>query len=84
MLGLEVPELGNITMCNKFEPIFLEGQICYALDISDLKRMRTETGRAGGLFLLLDPNPQKLNFGGADMEEELYPFKIYIDTLGQY
>ena len=84
MLGLAVPELGNITMCNKFEPIILEGQICYALDISDLTRMRTETGRASGLFLLLDPNPQKLNFGGANTEEELYPFKIYIDTLGQY
>ena len=82
-LGQENPEL-NLTICDKFEPTFLEGQLCYSLDVAKLVEKPTKSGKTNGLFLLLDPNPQSntsdKNVGGSRKG----PFKIFIHTLAQY
>ena len=66
MLGQKVPELGNITMCNKFQPTILDGQLCYSLDIAKLEVGPTKSGKANGLFLLLDPVPYQLDSSNED------------------
>ena len=61
LIGQERPELGDLTVCDKFEPTILEGQLCYSLGISKLGEKTTKSGQANGLLLLLDPNPYRLN-----------------------
>ena len=70
-----------MTVCNKFEPTILEGQLCYSLDIAKL-RIKTKPGKPNGLFLLLDPNPFPQNATEKDTDDQ--SFKVYIHTLGQY
>ena len=36
VLGRELPELDNITVCDKFQSTILEGQLCYTLNIAKL------------------------------------------------
>ena len=65
-----------MTVCDKFERIILDGQLCYSLDIGKLKeKSLPEFGKANGLFLLLDPNPSTFN-----SEEP----KISIHTLARF
>ena len=65
-----------MTVCDKFERIILDGQLCYSLDIGKLKeKSLPEFGKANGLFLLLDPNPSAFN------NEEP---KISIHTLARF
>ena len=84
MLGQKRPELSNLTMCDKFEPIILEGKLCYSLDIAQMEKMSSVAGKNGGLFLILDSNPYLQNFGDTQETDEPQPFEIYINTLGQY
>ena len=76
-----------MTVCDKFEPTILEGQLCYSLEINKLGEKPTKSGKTNGLFLLLDPNPYGLNSTGknihvSDTEEQ--SFKIYFHTLAQF
>ena len=82
-LGKKRPELGNITMCDKFKPTIFEGQLCYSLDIAKLDGESSKSGKANGLFLLLDPDPYQLNHGDIQVKKQ-HPFKLYIHTLGQF
>ena len=73
----------NLTVCNKFEPIILEGQRCYSLDTARFGVKPTSEGRTKGLFLLLDPNPySQIPNAGQTIEEG--SFKIFIHTLAQF
>ena len=88
LLGHERPELDNLTICDKFESIILEGQLCYSLDIAKLGKLEkgTKSGKTNGLFLLLDPNPYQLNddvknVGGSKIGDQ--SFKVFIHTLAQ-
>ena len=87
MLGQKRPELGNLTVCDKFKPTILEGQLCYTLDIALLVEKPTKSGKTNGLFLLLDPNPYQTNNTEKNVREsrsqEQY-FKVFIHTLAQY
>ena len=88
-VGTKRPELGNITICNKFQPTILEGQLCYSLDITKLKEKTTKSGKTNGLFLLLDPNPYQLdstssNENGDIQIQKQQPFKLYIHTFSQF
>ena len=71
-------------MCNSFEPIILEGKLCYSIAVTKMKKMPTLAGKTGGLFLNLDPNPYLQNFGEAQTADGRQSFEIYINTLGQY
>ena len=87
LLGQEKIDLDNMTVCDKFESIILEGQRCYSLDIAKLGGKPTKPGKENGLFLLLDPNPYQLNttaknVGDSSTEEQ--HFRVFIHTLAQY
>ena len=74
--------LSPTTFCDKFEPIILEGQLCYSLNVSKFERKATKSGKRSGLFLLLDPNPYLIdstNVEAARNDQE--SFKVYIHTL---
>ena len=76
-----------MTICDKFEPIILEGQLCYSLDIAKLVKKRSKSGKSDGLFLLLDPNPYQRNVteknvGGSKTGHQ--SVKVFIHTLAQY
>ena len=86
-LGQERLELQNLTLCDKFEPTILEGQLCFSLDVTLYERKRTKTGKKGGLFLLLDPNPYPLEpFYGSikAARNDRESFKVYIHTLAEH
>ena len=87
MLGQKRPELDNLTVCDKFQPTILEGQLCYSIDVAKLEKRQTEAGKAKGLFLLLDSSPYQIqddegraNAGGNKEET----FKVYIHTLSPF
>ena len=87
LIGKERSELDNLTVCDKFEPTILEGQLCYSLDIAKLGVETTKSGKANGLFLLLDPNPHKIIKTEKEVREsrsEEQSFKVFIHTLAQY
>ena len=79
LLGEKRPELGNITMCNNFQPTILEGQLCHSLDVTKVKRKTTKSGKSNGLLLLLDPNPYHLNSSNKDVN-----LKLHIHTLARF
>ena len=83
LLGKREPELNNLTVCDKFEPTILEGQLCYSLDIAKVGKRSTKTGKTNGLWILLDPNPFRTNVS-SEMKPDDQKFKIYVHTLAQY
>ena len=85
-LGNQRPELGNLTMCDKFEPTVLEGQLCYSLDVAKLGRKPTRPGREQGLFLLLDPKPYHWNYNERARESKTKEnsFKLLVHSLAQF
>ena len=87
MLGQKRPELDNLTVCDKFEPTILEGQLCYSIDISKLEKRQTEAGKAKGLFLLLDSSPYQIQDDSRSVDAERNKketFKVYIHTLAPF
>ena len=87
LLGTELPEMDNMTICDKFQPTVHEGQLCYSIDIAKFKVYPSKSGKSFGLFLLLDPKPYDLkqrdeSVGNSIMEDQ--HFKVYIHTLAQY
>ena len=84
-LGQKRQELQNLTLCDKFEPTILEGQLCYSLDVSKFERKPTKAGKKNGLVLLLDPNPYPIkptDVKAARNDQE--SFKVYIHTLAEH
>ena len=78
--------MDNLTVCDKFQPTILEGQLCYTLDVAKLGDLKTKLGKTNGILLLLDPNPYGLkskdeNAGRTKVDEK--NFKIFFHTLGQ-
>ena len=64
LLGSELREMNNMTVCDKFEPTILEGQLCYTLDVAKIAKVAeypTRTGKNYGLRLLLDPIPFQMS-----------------------
>lgn len=87
LLGHQLPELGNITTCDKFEPRVLDGQLCYTLDVTMLAKKQTRSGKTNGLFILLDPNPYSFDAPETSREDSTtkhQSFKVFIHTLAQH
>ena len=87
MLGQKRPELDNLTICDKFEPTILEGQLCYSIDIAKIEKRQTEAGKTRGLFLLLDPIPYQIQEDERSVDTEgnkHQTFKVYIHTLAPF
>ena len=87
LLGRKLPELDNMTVCDKFQPVTLEGQFCYTIDIAKVTkfpRKPTKSGKINGLLLLLDPDPYHLNHTDKSAESSDIDgrnFKVFIHTL---
>ena len=82
--GQERSELENLSMCDEFEPIILEGQLCFSLALRKSGGKVAKSGKTNGLLLLLDPSPYQLNTTdrkarGSRTEEQ--SFKVFIHTL---
>ena len=84
LLGEKRPEFDNLTSCDKFEPTILEGQLCYSLDAAMLGEKPTKSGKANGLFLLLDSDPYQPNATEKGSRAGNQSFKVFIHTLAQY
>ena len=87
LLGEERLELQNLTLCDKFKPTILEGQLCYSLDMAKLGRKPTKQGQKNGLFLLVDPNPYPIKSTGGSSKaarNDQGSFKVYIHTLAEH
>ena len=86
LLGQSRPELDNTTICDKFQPIHLEGQLCYSLDIAKTRKKPSKSGKSNGLFLLLDPKPYELKpiANSASDSGTGKSFKLHTHTLAQY
>ena len=79
--------MNNISACDKFKPTILEGQLCYSLDIAELKEYPTKSGKSNGLLLLLDPKPyEMIEKDGISRGSEIggQNFKVFVNTLAQY
>ena len=81
--------MNNRTVCDKFRPTILEGQLCHTIDLEKLNKREhpTISGKSKGLFLLLDPNPYQLgdaNDKDGDSNQGDQNFKVFIHTLAQY
>ena len=78
--GKQKPRTQSLSNCDWFEATVLEGQLCYALDVSKLDDDKTKLGKSKGLFLMLDPNPYQMI--STVMESETrWSSKLYIHTL---
>ena len=87
LLGQELPEMDNLTVCEKFQPTILEGQLCYTLDSAILKEYTSKSSKSSGLLLLLDPYPYHLNHkyeSGEGSRVGDQSFKVYVNTLAQF
>ena len=88
LLGQRTSELDNLTICDKFEPTILEGQLCYSLNTAKVVGNATRTGRRNGLLVLLDPSPFQINVGeelkGFDQTHEQEQVRVYVHTLSPY
>ena len=74
MMGKEIKELG-IVACDKFQPIALEGQRCFSLDLRNVEDVnKSMTGKTSGLTLVLDPNT---------LETDMFA-RIYLHTLSPF
>ena len=76
-----------MTVCDKFRPTILEGQLCYSLDIAKLVEKPTKSEQKNGLLLLLDTQPYQLNTTDMNVktsERGENSFKVFIQTLAQY
>ena len=86
LLGKENQGL-NLTICDKFRPTILDGQLCYSIDVAKFAETPTGQGIPNALFLVLDPYPYPL-ISLEDRAQRQYNdpsnFKIYIHTLAQY
>ena len=86
-LGREISILHNEPACERFEPIIIEGQLCYSLDVAKYTKKPAMLGKRKGLFLLLDPNPYQFEKNGLGVEIEgndKQSFKVFIHTLAQH
>ena len=89
LLGQRRSDMGNLTVCDKFKPIILEGQLCYSIEVADFVKSKTNPtqwdNNNDGLLLLLDPKPYPLtpsDIGAQRKNQD--SFKVYIHTLAQH
>ena len=85
------------TVCDKFQPTVLDGQLCYSLDLTNVHSGKTKPGLKNGIFLLLDSGIQNVGEDVRSNSEDkivsmnLEPsfssggkFKIYLNTLDSF
>ena len=71
MLGRTSQDL-PFTACDKFQPSVLEGQLCYSLNLTNIK---TKLDKKKELLLLIDPGTSK---------DQEFPLRIKVHMLAPY
>ena len=81
------------TVCDKFQPVLLEGQLCYSLNLSLIVAETPKAGPEYGLVFLLDPatveqkeNPSQLPLS-LIFESQMVDknaARIYLNTLTSF
>ena len=80
-------------VCNKFTQKTMQGQVCYQLDLQDVKdKVAFRKGEMNGLTFVMDYNKDKMvnnPFVKPDMKDvegrlSKEEATIYVDTLGKY
>ena len=86
----------NFTACSQFQPTVLEGQLCYALNLTSIYTGKTREGKKGGLLILLDQggqSSQDIQEDEIDMEDTLDlessgvdagSARIYLNTMASF
>ena len=73
-LGTSIPGL-SFPVCNAFRPTILHGQLCYSLDIENMSLKEeteiTKQGKADGILIIVDPNNERSETGGAKVLKRL-------------
>ena len=96
LLGQRIPGL-NFTVCSKFQPTLVAGQLCYSLNHSSLGQIRSQVGTEYGLVLILDPGRYENELGNQVQYDQdrtsslklkphgdsLHSFWIYTNTLNR-
>ena len=68
VMGKKIPNL-NLTVCSKFKPRVLEGQLCYQIDVNEfVNQMDSKKLMSHGLIFLMDYNEDRL---GLNMNTDL-------------
>ena len=72
--------------CDKFQPYLLEGQLCYSLDLMDIKSVVSRKGKGKGMLLVLDPTSISYNDDDDYQEDsaitnESHLARIYLHTM---
>ena len=95
LVGQERPDL-PFPVCSQFYPTVLEGELCYAINITSLTKVETKEGLKNGLLLVLDlGNPDnrqvskslKHDYQSFNLEPESKQSssaKIYLNTLARF
>ena len=68
----------NSVVCSKFKPTLLEGQLCYALNLTLIKTENSKAGQRDGLMFVID---QGITNGGRQKSGSFLPSKAEINNL---
>ena len=95
VMGQKIDQF-DVPVCNKFKPKMLEGQLCYQVDVNQVKdQVDGQKAKKHGLLFMMDLNEDKMitKYNANDlhfqpeliMEEEDKSFveNIYIETIGR-
>ena len=68
-LGTHIPGL-SFPVCSAFQPTLLRGQLCYSLDLGEMKMRqsrakKTEQGKENGILIIVDPNLERSEPAGS-------------------
>ena len=72
-------------VCNKFKPYFMDGQLCYNLNLSSTvstKEMKTEPGKHNAIFFAVDFKPVQL-FGNNEIRNENLNYLYSKSSIGE-
>ena len=71
-------------ICDKFKHTFLDGQLCYQVDVNDLRnKVDKKKMASNGIVLLLDYNFERtVKLEEEERNENKGEARIYIETLG--
>ena len=94
VFGSKIQDL-PVPVCNSFQPVLLEGQLCYSLNFTLLGAYTSNSGKKGGLVILVDQGAKDDDY----TEEETLSVKslsledsgnsessvrIYLNTLASF
>ena len=79
MLGSTVNSF-SFPVCTAFKPMVLHGDLCYTLDMAKVPGAKlSESGKAKGIMILLDPNQERSETGQAVLHRRMETGKRFLN-----